>query len=276
MATSPSPDQTRTSSSSTASTVTTVTTATSSPTTCQHNPNSQHNQESDAIVHQHQHQQSAAQERSAKNQGTSPSSARRDEGGGNRTRPGSSSGVVDKGEDDVAIEGLKKEIEKLKLRLEEERKKLNDVSCEFITFHSLVSPLDRLNWYSFAPAFHPFAQILLLHLINVLFPSSSSPRWSVVRKIVTSWYFTFCRPSCVTHSSLPLLLPKARLEALNLVPLPFSITSVLPSHPHSFVLLLNPSPFLSSHSWFLPDHQFLEPLVDWTTWVTWTLSSVDY
>lgn len=37
------------------------------------------------------------------------------------------------GEDDGAIESLRKEIEKLKLRLEEERKKLNDVSCEFIT-----------------------------------------------------------------------------------------------------------------------------------------------
>lgn len=32
--------------------------------------------------------------------------------------------------DEDAIEGLQKEIERLKTRLEEERKKLNDVTCE--------------------------------------------------------------------------------------------------------------------------------------------------
>lgn len=42
--------------------------------------------------------------------------------------------------DEEAIESLRKEIERLKTRLEEERKKLNDVTCENPLFHRLSLP----------------------------------------------------------------------------------------------------------------------------------------
>lgn len=52
--------------------------------------------------------------------------------------PSPDPGKEGRAEDD-AIEGLQKEIERLKTRLEEERKKLNDVTCESIRFPHLVS-----------------------------------------------------------------------------------------------------------------------------------------
>jgi molecular chaperone GrpE (heat shock protein) len=46
-------------------------------------------------------------------------------------------GPAETQQEEEAIESLRKEIERLKTRLEEERKKLNDVTCEYQSYHNL-------------------------------------------------------------------------------------------------------------------------------------------
>ena len=51
---------------------------------------------------------------------------------------------------DDTIDSLRKELERLKLRLEEERKKLNDVSCECTELvYFLLFPIPIMSFYSF-------------------------------------------------------------------------------------------------------------------------------
>lgn len=71
-------------------------------------------------------------------------------------------GPAESQQEEEAIESLRKEIERLKTRLEEERKKLNDVTCEYLyhTFtlypiQSSSSPLTRHNFSAPAPAAGP-------------------------------------------------------------------------------------------------------------------------